>query len=138
MSDAKEARLRQLPLFKDGDKKAIANLAALADEVSVEAGHVLITEGHQHHEVYVIESGTASVMIDGNEVAEIPTGEMVGEVGFFSRQPASATVVAKTAMQVLVIPYNGFDSTLEQNPTMVRAILTELAERLYATDAKLH
>ena len=138
MSDAKEARLRQLPLFKDADKKAISNLASLADEASVEAGQVLITEGHQHHEVYVIESGTASVMIDGNEVAEIPTGEMVGEVGFFSRQPASATVTAKSDMQVLVIPYNGFDSTMEENPAMVRAILTELAERLYATDAKLH
>lgn len=138
MSDQKEERLRGLALFKDGDRKAIAHLAALADEAKVEAGQTLITEGHQHHEVYVIESGTASVLIDGNEVAEIPAGEMVGEVGFFARQPASATVRAKTDMMVLVIPYNGFESTLEENPAMVRAVLNELAERLYATDAKLH
>ncbi|MEM7322919.1 MAG: cyclic nucleotide-binding domain-containing protein [Actinomycetota bacterium] len=137
MSDPKEERLRQLPLFKDADRKAIENLASLADEASVSAGQALITEGHQHREVYVIESGTASVIIDGNEVAEIPAGEMVGEVGFFSGQPASATVSAKTDMRVLVIPYNGFDRTMEENPAMVRAVLKELAERLYATDAKL-
>lgn len=138
MADAKEERLRGLPLFEDADKKSISHLASLADEVSVEAGHTLITEGHSNHVVYVIESGTASVVIDGREVAEIPAGQMIGEVGYFSGQPASATVTAKTDMSVLVIPYNGFDRTMEDNPKMVRAVLRRLAERLYATDAKLH
>lgn len=138
MSDAKEERLRGLPLFEDADKKAISHLASLADEVRVEAGHTIITEGRNHNEIYVIESGTASVMIDGNEVAEVPAGQIIGEVGFFSGQPASATVQAKSEVALLVIPYNGFDQTMEDNPKMVRAILRRLAERLYATDAKLH
>ena len=45
---------------------------------------------------------------------------------------------AKSDMALLVIPYNGFDQTMDDNPKMVRAILRRLAERLYATDAKLH
>lgn len=138
MSDAKEKRLKGLSLFKNGDRKAISHLASVADEVAVKGGHTLIKEGHHHNEVYVIESGTAAVTIEGNEVAEIPAGEMVGELGYFARQPASATVVAKSDMSVLVIPYNGFDQILDENPSMVRGILNELAERLYATDAKLH
>lgn len=138
MSDAKEKRLQGLRLFTKADKKAISHLASVADEVSVKAGHKLISEGRHHNEVYVIESGTAAVSIDGNEVAEIPSGEMVGELGYFARQPASATVEAKSDLSVLVIPYNGFDRILDENPDMVRGILNELAERLYATDAKLH
>lgn len=138
MSDAKEKRLKALSLFKNADRKAISHLAAAADEVTVKAGHKLIAEGHHHYEIYVVEQGTASVSIDGTEVAEIPAGELVGELGYFVRQAASATVEAKTELSVLVIPYNRFDQILDDNPDLVRAMVCELAERLYATDAKLH
>ena len=136
--DAKEKRLQSLSLFKNADRKAIQHLASAADEVTVAAGHKIISEGHLHNEIYVVEHGIAVVSIEGNEVAEIPEGEIVGELGFFVRQPASATVAAKTEMDVLVIPYNRFDQILDDNPQMVRAMANELAERLYNTDAKLH
>ena len=138
MSDAKEIRLQGLPLFKNANKKAISHLASAADEATVPAGRTLIVQGHMSNEMYVIESGTASVLIDGKEVAEIPAGEMFGELGFFVTGPATATVDAKTEMTVLVIPHNRFDVILNENPDLVREIASELAERLHATDAKLH
>jgi CRP-like cAMP-binding protein len=138
MFDTKEIRLQGLPLFKNADKKAISHLASAADEATVPAGQTLIVQGHMSNEMYVIESGTASVLIDGNEVAEIPEGEMFGELGFFVTGPSTATVQAKTEMTVLVIPHNRFDVILNENPDLVREIANELAERLHATDAKLH
>jgi CRP-like cAMP-binding protein len=78
------------------------------------------------------------VEIDGEEIAEIAEGEFVGELGFFVRGPASATVRAKTDLEVLVIPYNRLDQVLDDNPGLVRAIATELAIRLHRTDARLH
>jgi len=138
MSDAKEDRLRGLPLFQHANKTAISHLASAADEVTVPAGRTLIIEGRTSNEMYVIETGTASVLIDGNEVAEIPAGEMFGEIAFFVRGPATATVQAKTEMEVLIIPHNRFDQILDENPDLVRGIASELAVRLQATDAKLH
>ena len=136
-SNPKEARLLELSLFKSADQKALGHLASAADEVSVKAGQILIRQGHNHNEVYVIESGTASVAIEGKEVAEIPAGEFVGELGFFVAGPATATVTAKTDLEVLIIPYNRFDQILNDNPGLVMAILREIAERLHDTDAKL-
>lgn len=138
MADAKEDRLRGLRLFKKADKDAIEHLSSAADEVSVSAGQTLIEQGRHHHELYVIESGTATVIVDGNEVAEIPSGEMFGELGFFVSEAASATVKAKTDMNVLVIPYNRFTQILDDNPPLVREIAAELAQRLYAMDEKLN
>ena len=135
-SNPKEARLLELDLFKNASKEALEHLASAADEVTVKAGTALTRQGHNHHEIYVIESGTASVQIEGNEVAEIPEGEFVGEVGFFLSTPATATVTAKTEMSVLVIPYNRFDQILNDNPDLVRAMVHELADRLRETDAK--
>jgi CRP-like cAMP-binding protein len=136
-SDAKEDRLRRLPLFKGADDEAISHLASAADEVTVDAGHTLIRQGHHHQEMYILESGSATVEIDGAEVATIPAGEFVGELSYFNRGAASATVKTAETSTVLVIPYNRFEQILEDNPKFVRAIAAELAERLEATDLRL-
>lgn len=137
-ADEKEARLSELPLFKGAGKKAISHLASAADEVTVEAGHVLIRQGHLHSEVYVIESGALSVEVDGKPVAEIPAGELVGELGYFVRSAASATVKTAAETALLVIPYNRLEPILDENPQLVRAIADELAARLYAMDERFH
>ena len=137
MSDPKEMRLQGLSLFKNADRKAISHLASAADEVTIGPGHTFIAQGHHHNEIYVLEKGSAAVFIDGEEVAEIPEGELVGELGYFVRQAASATVSTKTEATLLVIPYNRFDQILDENPDMVRGMLHDLAQRLYDTDAKL-
>ena len=87
---------------------------------------------------YVIESGTAEVLIDGESVAEIPEGEMIGEIGLLVRGAASATVVAKTPMSLMVIPHQRFEQILGETPGLGIAIARELAQRLQATDARLH
>lgn len=137
VSDAKEDRLRKLPLFKGADKEAIDHLASAADEVTVAAGHTLITQGRHHQEMYVLETGSAAVEIDGQPVADIPAGEFVGELGYFTRAAATATVKTSAESNLLVIPYNRFEQILDDNPGLVRAIVAELALRLQATDHKL-
>lgn len=138
MADAKKDRLRALDLFKKADNDAIEHLASAADEVSVKAGQVMIQQGRAHNELYIIESGSASVEVDGNAVATIPAGEMFGELGFFVGEPASATVKAESEMAVLIIPYNRFGQILDDNPRLVRELAADLAGRLYAMDEKLN
>jgi len=136
-SDPKISRLQAIPLFRKGSEKALGHLAQAADETTVDAGRTLIDQGHHHNEAYVIISGVADVVVDGEVIAEIPAGEMVGELGYFARSAASATVKAKTDLEVLVIPYNRFDQVLDDNPDLLKAITIDLAERLVATDERL-
>ena len=136
--DPKEERLRALTLFEKADRRAMSHLLQAIDEADVSAGQSIITQGRDGQEIYIIAEGTAAAIIDGNEVAEIPSGELVGELGYFTRMPASATITAKTDLKVLVMPYNRFDQVLDDNPHLVRLILEEVAQRLYDTDAKLN
>lgn len=137
VSDAKAERLRNLPLFKGAGDEAIQHLASGADEVTVEAGHTLISQGRHHQEMFVLESGEAVVEIDDIQVAKVAAGEFVGELGYFTKAPASATVRTVAECRLLVIPYNRFAQILDDNPRMVRAIVVELAERLQAADHQL-
>lgn len=138
MGSSKEERLGKVALFKNFDADALASVASMADSVDVDEGRTLIAQGIHHSELYVIEAGTATVEVDGETVAEIPEGELFGELGFFINEAASATVKAKTAMTVLIIPYNRFGQLLEDNPSLLREIATDLAARLYHTDERLN
>lgn len=137
--DQKIARLQTVDLFEKADRKALEHLASAADEVHVAPGKVLIAEGHHHAEGYVIAEGSVGVLVDGEEVAELPAGQIVGELGLFGHQPtASATVVAKTDVVAFVIPYNRFDQILDDNPRLTKAIAQQLAARLRTMDALHH
>ncbi|MEM7340567.1 MAG: cyclic nucleotide-binding domain-containing protein [Actinomycetota bacterium] len=132
----KVERLSRLPLFAQADAKALTTVASAADEVAVPSGRALITQGHRHAEGFVIVSGTVEVEIDGEIVAEISDGEIVGELGLLDPGPATATVRAKTDLDVLVIPANRFSQIMDEVPSLVRAIANELARRLRAMDAR--
>lgn len=134
----KAERIRSVPLFAKADRVALDHLVRGTDEVTVEAGRVLITQGHIHNEALVVESGTAEVVLDGEVVAEIPSGELIGELSFFDRGPATATVRAKTKMDLLVIPHNRFDQIIDDNPQMLKEMARELAARLRSMDARHH
>ncbi len=137
-TDPKAKRLHEVAIFKNADKKALARLSSVVDEVKVPAGHELISQGHFHSESFVVEKGTAEVFVDDELVAEISEGEMIGELGIFVRGSASATVRAKNAMTVVVIPHNAIDQILDDNPAMMRVIAQELAVRLRGMDARHH
>lgn len=134
--DAKIERLKKIELFKSADKQALEHLAAAADEVTIGAGKVLTVEGHRHNEGYVIVSGSVEVAVGGKVVAEVPAGELIGELALLTQSTvASATVTAKIETSVLVIPYNRFDEILDDNPSLTKAIAKQLANRLQKMDA---
>lgn len=133
--DAKMDRLQSIELFKNADKQALEHLASAADEITIVAGKALITEGHRHNEGYVIVSGSVEVTVGGKVVAEVPAGELIGELALLSHNVlASATVTAKTETSLLVIPYNRFDEILDDNPSLTKAIAKQLAVRLQHMD----
>ncbi len=133
--DAKTDRLKSIPLFASADAKALEHLASAADEVTVAPGTVLIKEGHRHNEGYVIISGSLRVEVGGEHVADIPAGELVGELALFgTANAASASVSAGTEAELLVIPYNRFDQILDDNPALTKAMAKQLANRLQKMD----
>ncbi len=136
--DSKLERLQAAPFFAGCGRKELERLGAIIDTVDVKAGYELFRQGSRSHYAYVVESGTAEVSIDGEVIAELGEGEMIGEVGLLVRRSASATVVARTPMTLLVIPHDQFEEVLKNTPDMGIAIARELARRLQSADANLH
>jgi len=100
-------RLRKIPVFSDLDDDELESIAALAAEVSVADGKELVREGDYSYDVLAIEEGTASVERDGEHLADLGPGDVVGEMGVLERSQRSATVRATSPM--LLVTLTGWD-----------------------------
>jgi CRP-like cAMP-binding protein len=129
--------LRRVPLFSSCSERELRKIARSTDEVQFAAGTVLMEQGQHGREAFVIVSGTASVEICGSPVAVLEAGQHVGELALLDRGPRTATVIATSDMEVLVISQRAFMSLLDSVPGLSRKVLTSLAGMVRDLDDRL-
>lgn len=96
-------RLRGIPVFAELNDEELGHIAALAAEVSVPAGKELVREGDYSYDVLAIHDGTAKVERDGNKIAELGPGDIIGEMGVLERGQRTATVTATSPMMLITL-----------------------------------
>ncbi len=135
-SDAFIEHLSQVPLFSACSKRDLSLVARRAEDVRVDAGKVLVTEGEAGHEFFVIVSGTARVTRHGKRVAALGPGSAFGELALLDKAPRNATVLAETPMELVVLGQREFAGIIDEVPGFARKLLTGMALRLRAADAR--
>ena len=127
--------LRRVQLFSSCSTRELQRIARMVDEIDVDAGRVLTTEGMIAHEAFIIVSGAASVSIQGTDVATLGPGQQFGELALLDGGPRTATVVATSPMTLLVMTHQAFMSLLDDVPGLARRVLASMAARLREADA---
>jgi CRP-like cAMP-binding protein len=128
--DPRIIELAELPLFAECRPAELEVVARSVDEVSFPAGSVLAREGTPGHECFVIAQGEAVVSMDGQRLARLGAGEIVGEMAVVEHEPRVATVTARTDLRAFVMTPGAFASVLDHCPTVSRKILATVAHRL--------
>ena len=129
-TDEKEQRIAAIPLFASADRKTMKKLVEAVEEVHIASGTTMIRSGGFPGEFSVIVDGTASVEVNGEEVARLGPSDVVGELAFLARAPASATVTTTSDCEMLSIRYNRLEQILDGDPQFVRLLAETLARRL--------
>lgn len=62
-----------------------------------------MTEGDFGHSLFLVESGSADVLVHGEKVREVGPGEVLGEVAVLSSGRRTASVVATSPVQVIAL-----------------------------------
>ena len=99
------ARLTAIPLFSQLSAAEARRLAAFATETSAAEGQVLMRQGDYSTELIAVEEGTADVVRDGSVVANITSGDVIGEMGLLEHKPRSADVIATSPMRLLKLSH---------------------------------
>lgn len=128
--------LSAVPLFSALSKRDLGLVAKRAEDVHVDAGREIVSEGAMGHEFFVIVEGRARVVRHGTTVAELGPGQAFGELSLLDKHPRNASVVATTPMELVVLGQREFAGLIDDVPGFARKLLTALAARLRQADAQ--
>jgi CRP/FNR family transcriptional regulator, cyclic AMP receptor protein len=98
-------RLKAIPIFSHLSDEEAKRLAAFATETSVAEGQILMKQGDYSTELIGIEEGTADVVRDGEKIASLKEGDLIGEMGLLEREPRNADVIATSPMRVMKLTH---------------------------------
>jgi CRP-like cAMP-binding protein len=96
-------RLAGLSLFAGLPDAELDAVAAVVRERTFETGEALTRQGSFGHALFVIESGTADVTVDGAVVYSAEPGDVMGEIAVLASGRRTATVTATTPVRALEI-----------------------------------
>ncbi len=122
-------RLKKIPVFADLDPTATNIIAKLASEVSVPAGKELVREGDYSYDMLAIEEGTAEVTRDGDHVADLGPGDIVGEIGVVEKGTRNATVTSTSPMVLVTLDRWDVRRLSKQSPEVHDSLKALIEER---------
>jgi CRP-like cAMP-binding protein len=137
--DRRSALLSAATLFDGLDNEAMERLAAVAVEVEFPADHVIARQGEIGTGFFVIASGRARVVRDGETLATLGPGDFFGELSVLDGRPRVAQVVADGPTTCLALASWDLEALLLEEPKISLALLRGLAGRLRdVTEAHRH
>ena len=134
MNEAVRA-LKPLPIFSGLKTSQLQSLFLLCKGEDYTPGQVLCEYGGPSHQLFMLAKGRLEVLAeDGQHLADIAPIGAVGEMGFFTRKPRSATIRAKQPSAVLVLEYADFEKLVSQDvelrASIYQNVIRWLAEKL--------
>ncbi len=130
--------LAETPLFSALGTRDLQRIAKASNEVTREAGTVLVDQGDAGREAFVIIEGTASVKRNGRKVGTLGPGDAIGELSLLDHGPRTATVTAETPVTLLVLSAREFSGVLEEVPGLAHKMLAQLAGRVRELDRQIY
>jgi CRP-like cAMP-binding protein len=114
--------LQGLALFERLSKDQLAEVARQADEIDVEAGKRLVSEGRFGYEFFVIENGTAQVVHGDEHIADLGPGDFFGEMALLGDTVRNADVISSSPMTAMVMTDSAFRSLARRMPDVAQEI----------------
>ena len=124
--DTKVQALKRAPLFDGLSRKELTQLAQVSEDLEIEPGKVLCSEGGIGHEFFVIVEGKVKVTRNGRRVATRNSGDFVGEIALLEELPRTATVTAETPVRLFVLTRKDFRHLLDQEPRVERMTIQRM------------
>ncbi len=99
--------IKKFTFFKDFSEEEIKEFLEFSFSLKIKPGEILFKEGSYGADLYIIKKGKGEIIKKGKEkefkIAEVEEGNIVGEIAWILGEKRSATLKAKTDMEVLRI-----------------------------------
>jgi CRP-like cAMP-binding protein len=104
-------------------------------------GEIIIQEGETSRNLFVLTDGVVEVSkkIEDKSIilSEIDPPQVFGELAFFAGSPRSATVRAKTRVEVIILGYEILKYQIAELPTWIKRTLDTLVGRVRSCNQRI-
>ena len=126
--------LKKTPLFAQLPDERLQEIARTGEEVTFQAGDVLIRQDALTDCLYVIVNGRVAVEIENvSKVGERGPRSILGELTMITQSPRNANCTAVTTVKAIQFKHDQFWSFVEQEPQLAIGLLTEVIYHLDET-----
>ena len=137
--DATSVEWNQFDLFRGMDALVIRTVVDAMDPIRVPAGTVLLRQGDQGEEMFLLQEGAVSVRIVDPDGSTRFDGELVapaifGEMALVTRAPRTATVTAVHDSRCLRVDKRAFARLVRKNPPAAAFLTRAVGKRLMDSD----
>src|SRR5437763_6111305 len=105
-------------------------LLARAETRTWEPDDVILGEGVENEDIYILTGGSARVEKRGVALGTIGAGEAFGEMSLLDGSPTHLGVVSNEATEAFVLPLVSVADLLEEDPTLASHLYHSLAVML--------
>ena len=135
--------VKLVPLFSGLQPTQAVALLKVCERRALKAGEALCRFGDRSEKMYILLSGELSVRTaDDTQIAKISPVAPVGEMGLFTDEPRSATVVADSDATLFVLGKYQFEGVMRKNRDMEviisRNVIATLAQRIRESNEELN
>jgi CRP-like cAMP-binding protein len=126
-------RIEHIEMLHSLSPSEMQAIIPLLKPLYVEPGTVLCQEGAAGNSMFLIVAGEAEIFKGSQRMAQLGAGEMFGEMALLTGEDRSATVLAKTPMDLYELDKTDFDAMLTHSPQLASGLSRILARRLRET-----
>lgn len=132
------ALVKSLPLFDDLTDDEVAALVSRGEDRTVAAGTVIFSAGDSGDSLFVIVDGAVDIQTgegrNKTTLTSLFTAQIFGELSLFDGSPRSATATATKDTTLWALSHADFTTFLKSKPEAAIKIMSELAQRIRATN----
>ena len=128
MSRAPLDVLRRIALFAELDDDELERVARLFKERRFSDGETIIQQGSGAAAFFVIDSGEATVLVDGKQQRVLKPGDHFGELALIDAGTRTATVLAASDLACSGVTFWDFRPLVEENGVIGWKLLQSLIE----------
>ncbi|TMK99176.1 MAG: cyclic nucleotide-binding domain-containing protein [Actinobacteria bacterium] len=120
--------LKRIPLFAELDDNELERVASVFKERHFSEGETVIQQGSGAAAFFVIDSGEATVLVDGKEQRVLQPGDHFGEMALIDAGARTATVLASSELSCSGVTFWDFRPLVEENGVIGWKLLQTLIE----------
>jgi len=136
--DERERALREIDFLKVLGSEPRRELARLAKPRLFSQGEVIVRQGDESTELFLILRGETIVTLESaeveTEITRLTSGQFFGEMALVTGEKRKANVKASTDCELLVIDRDAFEAVLRKHPEVVEELSRVLADRQLQLD----